>query len=589
MKNIEGNDGYYSFETFNIMPPNKTPVVVKVATNAYFGRSGMIPYNSTVYIPKGNYSLILMNVSIAEYNGTQYDRAFYIFANGTPVFWGSTQEILNSTSEADLTLFEKLLSGPVKFQIVLPNYIEPSIGITGYYLVNVTLYLYPGNQPKGLPNYFIPLFTNNFGYSYAYLNPNYDIASQSLEIPNGTEKSMLLLYEEGGENDEFWYANEPAIRNIEVYYNNMLAGVLNPFETIYTGGINLFYWKPVTSINTLSFHMPYYIDLTPLLSLGSNATISVTVSNLLQAEQISHSPYFTWDISGVLMLWVNTSNPLISGKILSMKTNLIDSSPIFITGISGIYYQEASSYYINYTSILNYKYGKELTSTQQIGKTIAKQTYYYYNQYAYLDELFSENSYETGIFNSSLYINGNYPISLNYDNFEAAITNPYVYPFNATYLQNGTINMNPSYSLSYKTESYNLTESLSYNLNAIGGFSGIIEFINPYGGAVLVALTSNNAIVTKMLNATYLVNGNGFKENFYAEGLQNSTVNLAGYLIKLYKSFQKIVQNDKDSKGSNSSFKFSDNLITVRSNHYTYGYYKFGIDYNKGLNLLYIR
>ncbi|WP_292319889.1 peptide-N4-asparagine amidase [Caldisphaera sp.] len=540
IKKLNGNDGYYSFEAFNIMPPNVTPVVINVAKNAYFGESGMRPYTEIVNIPKGNYSLILMNVSISEHNGTQYDRAFYIFANGTPIFWGSTQEILNSTSEADLTLFEKLLSGPVEFQIVLPNYIAPKIGITGYYLVNVTLYLYNGTPPNNLPNYFIPLFTNNFGYSYTVLNPNNDIATQSIEIPNGTQKSMLLLYEEGGENDEFWYTNEPAIRNIEVYYNNELAGILNPFETIYTGGIDLFYWKPLTSINTLSFHMPYYIDLTPLLALGSNVTLSVTVSNLIQAEELMQTPYFTWDISGVLMLWVNSSNPLISGKILTMKSNLMDTQPILIPGYTGMYYQEGSSYYINYTSILNYKYGKEIASSAQSGASIAKQTFSYFNEYAFLDEKFSEYSYEKGLFNSSLSINANYPVSLYYDFFEAPITNPEIIPFNATYLQNGTISLNPSYSITYINGNYNLTESFNYNLNAIGGFSGILEIINQYGGAVLVALTNNNAIVTKSLEAIYLVNGVGFNENFYAEAIQNNTINLAGYLIKYYKSIQKV-------------------------------------------------
>ena len=563
IKRMNGNDGYYSFEAFNIIPPNVTPTVINIATNAYFGESGMIPYNKIINIPRGNYSLILMNVSISEHNGTQYDRAFYIFANGTPIFWGSTQEILNSTSEVDLTLFERLLSGPVEFQIVLPNYIAPKIGITGYYLVNVTLYLYNGSPPSNLPNYFIPLFTNSFGYSYTVLTPNKDIAMQSLNIPNGTEKSMLLLFEEGGENDEFWYANEPAIRNIEVYYNNELAGVLNPFETIYTGGINLFYWKPLTSINTLSFHMPYYIDLTPLLALGSNVTLSVTISNLILAEEMMQSPYFTWDISGVLMLWVNSSNPLISGKIINMKSNLIDTQPILIPGFTGIYYQEASNYYINYTSILNYKYGREIASSAQSGITIAKQTFSYFNQYAFLDEKFSESSYEKGLLNSSLLINANYPISFYYDFFEAPITNPYIIPYNATYLQNGTISMNPSYSIMYINGKYNLTESLEYNLNAIGGFSGILEIINQYGGAVLVGLTSNNAVVTKTLNAVYLVNGIGFEENFFAQAIQNNTINMAGYLVKYYKSFIKV----SDSYNSNALNVYSKTIKELKYYH----------------------
>lgn len=133
--------------------------------------------------------MVLLNVSVRETDGAQFDRAAYVFANGVPVFWGSTQEILNSTAEADLTLFENLLKGNVTFQIVIPNYIDKSINITGIYEVNATLYLYPGAKPEGLPNDFIPLFVNSMNYSYVVLNPSRPSYSQNITIPNGTYRT----------------------------------------------------------------------------------------------------------------------------------------------------------------------------------------------------------------------------------------------------------------------------------------------------------------------------------------------------------------------------------------------------------------
>lgn len=47
-----------------------------------------------------------------------------------------------------------------------------------------------------------------------------------------------------------------------------------------------------------------------------------------------------------------------------------------------------------------------------------------------------------------------------------------------------------------------------------------------------MSITSNYAQTQKSLNAIYLVNGKGFEENFYALGVQNSTNNTAGYLVK---------------------------------------------------------
>ncbi|MEM3972346.1 MAG: peptide-N4-asparagine amidase [Saccharolobus sp.] len=529
---IQYDPSYYSFEAYQIHPPNVTPIKVPIATNAIFNNSGLKPYIVTVNIPRGNYSMEILNVSINESNGAQYDRPVYIFANGVPIFWGSTQELLNSTASTDVTMFENLLQGNVTFQLVLENFYDAKIGITGIYKMNVTLYLYPGTPPKGLPNYFIPLFLNKYNYSYIILNPVNDYISQNITIPNGTYRLALMLYEEGGGLDEFWYANEPATREIQVLYDGRLVGIVNPYETIYTGGINLFWWRPVTSINTLSFHSPYVIDLTPLLALGSSGNIAVTVTNLLTALQLTGSTAFDWDISGVLLLWVNSSNPLISGTLLSQYSRFMDSSPIFNSGELGEYYQEGGSYLINYSALLNFKYGTEYTDVIQQGRFYAYQTFNQIYEKAFLEENFMEKAIEMGnLYNSTLYYEISYPIFLQLSAVAIPITNPHVIPYNLSYYQNGTLDLGLNYYYENLFNGQNITIKTIESVKAIGGFGGIIEIINKYGGAVLVALTSNNAITTKNLTNYYLINSEGYEEIFSAEGLQNSTTNLAGYYI----------------------------------------------------------
>ncbi|MEM4042085.1 MAG: peptide-N4-asparagine amidase [Saccharolobus sp.] len=529
---IQYDPSYYSFEAYQIHPPNVTPIKVPIATNAIFNNSGLKPYIVTVNIPRGNYSMEILNVSIYESNGAQYDRPVYIFANGVPIFWGSTQELLNSNASTDVTMFENLLQGNVTFQLVLENFYDAKIGITGIYKMNVTLYLYPGTPPKGLPNYFIPLFLSKYNYSYIILNPVNDYISQNITIPNGTYRLALMLYEEGGGLDEFWYANEPATREIQVLYDGRLVGIVNPYETIYTGGINLFWWRPVTSINTLSFHSPYVIDLTPLLALGSSGNIAVTVTNLLTALQLTGSTAFDWDISGVLLLWVNSSNPLISGTLLSQYSRFMDSSPIFNSGELGEYYQEGGSYLINYSALLNFKYGTEYTDVIQQGRFYAYQTFNQIYEKAFLEENFMEKAIEMGnLYNSTLYYEISYPIFLQLSAVAIPITNPHVIPYNLSYYQNGTLDLGLNYYYENLFNGQNITIKTIESVKAIGGFGGIIEIINKYGGAVLVALTSNNAITTKNLTNYYLINSKGYEEIFSAEGLQNSTTHLAGYYI----------------------------------------------------------
>jgi hypothetical protein len=532
---------YYSFEAYHIMPPNVTPIVIHIATNLLFNDTGLTPYYIKTYIPPGNYSMEILNVSIREFNGTQYDRQAYIFANGVPIFWGSTQEINNSTAEVDVTMFENLLKGNVTFEPVIQNYYDAKIGITGLYQLNMTLYLYPGATPKGLPNEFIPLFVNvmfPYNYSYVILNPIQDSVTSTISIPNGTYKMEALIYEEGGGNDEFWYANEPATRSILVYYDSHLAGVVNPYETIYTGGIDLFYWKPLTSIDTLSFHNPYIIDLTPMIAYGNTANISVSVTNLLQAFQLTGSLAYDWDIAGVVMLWVNQSNPLIGAKVITEYQNYMDSSPLFFGGyMNSLYYQEGGHYTLHYKSELIFEHGIENASVIQKGIFNAYQTFNNVYELANLTENFMEIAKETGFYNSTLIIKGDYPISMYLDSYAVPITSPSVIPYNLSYEQEGYINLGLKYYYSYTFNNYNKTIITNEKLYSTGGFGGIIEIINHYGGAVLVALTSNTADTVKYLNLTYLVNGKGFNEEFSAEGIQNSTVNLNGYYKYVHESF----------------------------------------------------
>ncbi|EZQ11099.1 glycopeptidase [Candidatus Acidianus copahuensis] len=540
---------FYSFQAYHVIPSytnyvtNVSPVVIDVATNLLFNDTGLRPYYLKTYIPPGNYSLEVMNVSIKEFNGTQYDRQAYIFANGVPIFWGSTQEINNSTAQVDVTMFENLLQGNVTFEPVIQNYYDAKVGITGLYEMNITLYLYPGHKPVGLPNEFIPLFVNftpegiDFNYSYTILNPKIPSVTQQISIPNGTYRMMSLIYEEGGGLDEFWYTNEPATRSIQIYYDNYLAGIVNPYETIYTGGIDLFYWKPLTSINTLSFHSPTIIDLTPMLALGSKANVTVDVTNLLQAYQLTGSTAYDWDIAGVIMLWVNQSNPMISSKIITANNHFMDSGPIFVPSFSGEYYLEDGHYYINYESILYFKHGTEISHVIQSGTFLAKQTFNQIFQYGYMDESFLENAIESGMYNASLTIEGNYPITFTLDAIAVPITSPSVIPYNLSYEQNGTINLGLDYSMNWTFGNYSHYEKTVESLYSIGGFGGVIEIINSYGGAVLVKLTSNNALTEKNLTEIWLVNNKGFMERFFASAGQNSTVNLNGYYIKISQQF----------------------------------------------------
>ena len=180
-----------------------------------------------------------------------------------------------------VTLFLNLFKGSVNLSIVLANFLAPSIGITGAFLVNITLYLYPGTPPSWVPDRYVPIFRDVNGNSIEEFTPGRTSISSSISIPKNTYKAAIYLLTKPGRLDEGFYINIPSVRDIllilYLYYNDYLAGVFHVFPTIYTGGFFPLYWRPLASINTHYAKSPQIVDLTPLLALGRGGNISLRV------------------------------------------------------------------------------------------------------------------------------------------------------------------------------------------------------------------------------------------------------------------------------------------------------------------------
>jgi hypothetical protein len=538
--------GFYSFQALQYPHPNVTPITITVASDVVFNDTGLTPYNATVYVPPGNYSLILLNVSVNETGGNQFDRTIYIYANNITVFWGSTQEILNSTAEVDLTLLENFLKGNVTFKIVLPNYYDKQLNITGVYKVTVKLLLYPGKAPSNLPTYVIPLFYNhNLTYPMVVLNPSQPNVTQAVSFPKGTYNAMLVLYVKGGGYDEFWYASLPAIRNFLVYYNGFLAGVIQPYPVVYTGGINPFWWKPVTSINTLAFHTPQLIPLTPLLALGNEGNLTVVVSNLVESSNILQSQDLSWDVSGYILVW-NSSSSLINATFLKAYSYYYDSGPVIGSLGSGYGYSEGAKYLIDYQTLLKFPKGYVIASYTSWGSTEADQSFNVEHEIASLEEFSYVNYSSGGLFAFNYTSSVKNSLSLDISAFAAQISSATSPPINYSYVQNGTLNIYTQYESSMRAPGLIVQTDLNESLETLGGFGGKITVINTYGGAVLDKLYNNYAVTTKTLKALLNVNGYVANETVRLVGLQNSTVNLTGF----YKASEVQVSTTYSSPGS---------------------------------------
>ncbi|MGC9148795.1 MAG: peptide-N4-asparagine amidase [Sulfolobales archaeon] len=507
---------YWSFEPFKPLPPRDVnPVIVKIADNESFATTGFTPKIFTIDIPPGSYQRAILNVSI-RLTDRQYDRILWIFANGIPIYWGSTIQRLNSTAETDVTLFLNLFKGRVNFSIVLANWVVPNL-VPGVFLVNATLYLYPGPTPKWVPTHYIPLWRDPYGDSLAEFTPSKTTLYSQVSLPEGTYRLAAYLFTKPGRLDEFFYGNIPSVRDILMYYNNKLAGVFHVFPTIYTGGIFPLYWRPMTSINTHYMKSPEIIDLTPHLAQGSTANISFHIMGMKLASERAHSPHFSVIVGGALLAWVKDGLKITGGEIISQETWYRDE-PLIVDVTSTVsYYTEVTRYKISYTAYLETSEGKLNISTLSTGYTIA--TISSTESYMNLTLLQSFVNFATspGVGSIDRFLErqiGTWYIDMRTRYTEKLVSPTREIPYIVDLEEKDLVKVAQTSMLRYRVGEDCYREDISEQVYVDGGFVARLRVIDPYGGAVIIGLPSASSTTTKTLKAVVLYNFVGYEEEF---------------------------------------------------------------------------
>jgi len=506
---------YWSFEPYKPLPlRGVSPTVVPIATNMSFENTGFTPKSVVVTIPPGSYSMAILNVSMSV-TGRQFDRIFWIFANGIPIYWGSTVQRLNSTAETDVTLFLKLFRGPVNFSIVLTNWLAPSIGITGVFLVNITLYLYPGETPSWVPDAYVPIFRDPNGNSLEEFTPERLLINTGVEIPRDAYRVAMYLFTKPGRLDEAFYTNIPSIRDILLYYNDNLAGVFHVFPTIYTGGIFPLYWRPMASINTHYAKSPQLVDLTPMLAYGKKANISLRVVGMDLASQRAGSKQFSIIVGGALLAWLDPSRAVVEGVITNSSAQYSGGPWITDIDIRGSsFYTERTLYSIYYEARLNTQRGYINVSTYSKGYSWAN---IYSDDKIFVSTLtqnFTNRAMGSGDASYSMESSGGYVVNVISRFRFTPTSDPSKIPYNATLDEDDEIDV---YLLRDNLQKHGVDwyrENLAERTYVQGGFSVNLTVIDPYGGAVITALTRASSTTTKSLSALVLYSGSGYTQEF---------------------------------------------------------------------------
>jgi len=162
----------------------------------------------------------------------------------------------------------------------------------------------------------------------------------------------LDVYASGHGCEEFYYTNLPTpisssqqcgggpIRLLQVLINNQIVGMVVPYPTVYTGGINPMLWRPLTGIESFNV-VPYRFDLSPFMGLfhdlllgKGNTTINIGIqvvtgesigSSSIGQENLTHEG--VWSLDSTLIFYPNHSGSKAAIPIYDTFSTNIQSQP----------------------------------------------------------------------------------------------------------------------------------------------------------------------------------------------------------------------------------------------------------------------
>ncbi|GAA5892526.1 hypothetical protein JCM6882_005639 [Rhodosporidiobolus microsporus] len=311
------------------------------------------PALASYYPPEGcgkpeDWAAVVLNLTVTS-NGTQFDRLASLSLGNVEIWRTSTAEPTRNgiiwTYEKDVTRFATLFAKPNPLIFELNNVIDSRY--TGIFSVTLTLTIYPSTPsfpPPPHADLILPVTTRAENKSQMLVYPG-EGASAEVEVPENAAEAWLEVIATGAAEEEFWYTNtldrwkkqwpeagltgKGPFREVQVFVDGTIAGVVYPFPVLYTGGANPLLWRPLASLR--AFDIPsFFVDVSPFLPKltdGKKHTISFAVFGQGADETVNSN----WFITGALHVVLDPTSPPVrtTGRLLSHQ---VTPSPFILSG-----------------------------------------------------------------------------------------------------------------------------------------------------------------------------------------------------------------------------------------------------------------
>jgi hypothetical protein len=225
-----------------------------------------------------------------------------MYLGDAEVFRTSTAEPTSTgivwTYIKEMSQYNALWAEPQKLIFDLGNIITDVY--TGPFNVTLTAHFsYTKNARSA--DIILPISAKNSASnsSSAFTVPT-DNTTVSYTIPDTVSRAVVAISACGQSEEEFWWSNVfsqdtddftttvgelygySPFREIQLYIDGILAGVVWPFPVIFTGGVAPGFWRPIVGIDAFDLRQPE-IDISPFLPLvqdGQKHSFEIRVTGL---------------------------------------------------------------------------------------------------------------------------------------------------------------------------------------------------------------------------------------------------------------------------------------------------------------------
>ncbi|KAJ5678619.1 hypothetical protein N7462_006863 [Penicillium macrosclerotiorum] len=374
-----------------------------------FGASYGKPFVGLYEPPSCQFDTVRINLTVTS-RGRQYDRLALMYLGDNEVFRTSTAEPTTTgivwTYIKDMSQYTALWKQSQTLIFDLGNIITDVY--TGSFNATLTAHFSYEKNVK-TADIILPISAkNSASNSSSAFNVPTDNTTVSYVIPDAASRAVVAISACGQSQEEFWWSNVftqdtedftntvgelygfSPFREIQLYIDGLLAGLVWPFPIIFTGGVAPGFWRPIVGIDAFDLRQPE-IDISPFLPMlqdGQEHSFEIRVTGLNISNDgtatLANTVGSYWVVTGNIFLYTEstTSSKDLSSRGAAAAPRIEVPEPKFTVTRNLVQNNTDGNETLSYSVVAERTF-KTISSQFEWSQTLSFSNYGYLNQQGY--------------------------------------------------------------------------------------------------------------------------------------------------------------------------------------------------------------